>query len=88
MTTPNEHTRTCLSDISATTTLTLRELENLLPHMRAVANTLKGPAGRSARMAVEHAELLQSALHHADAAAESAKTLFRAATYTVTSRSA
>ena len=81
MTTPNEYTRTSLASISATTTRTLRELEEVIPHIRAVANTLTGYEGRAARMALERAELTYNALTQADAEAEAAKTLFRSATY-------
>jgi hypothetical protein len=81
MTTPNEYTRTSLGNIAAAATRSLTELDLLLPHMRAVANSLTGHRGKVARMALERAEKAQVAMTQADLDAEAAKTLFRSATF-------
>jgi len=80
MTTPNAYTRTSLVDISARTTTALTELDRLLPHMRAVANTATGSRAVLAQRAVAEAEALREQLTVADKHAETVKTLFRSAT--------
>lgn len=80
MTTPNSFTRTSLVSIAGRTTTTVAELDQLLPHMRAVANTATGYRADLARRAVAEAELLRDQLAEADRHAETAKTLFRNAT--------
>lgn len=86
MTTPNAYTRQTLVNIAGNTTSSLAELSRVLPHMRAVANSLTGQQAVSARQAVERAEELERLLTEADRHAESAKTLFRSATSTTWQR--